>query len=57
MDRKAVLCAVIGGVVGTFVGVVLMLAVCFVLSFGTLTWGEITCNGLRVVDATGHTKI
>ena len=57
MDRKAVLCSVIGGVVGTVVGTVLTLAVCSILPIGTITGGVVTCNGLRVVDPEGHTKV
>ena len=53
MNRKAGLYAVIGGVVGA----VLTMAVCSVMPIGAqngdATFGEITCTGLRVVDAGG----
>lgn len=57
MDRKAVMCAVIGGVIGMVVGTFLTLAVCSVLPIGTITGGVVTCNSLRVVDEEGHTKV
>ena len=57
IDRKAVLCSAIGGVVGTVVGTFLTLAVCSVLPIGTITGGVVTCNSLRVVDEENHTKV
>lgn len=57
MNTKGSLYAVIGGVVGA----VLTLAVCSVMPIGAqngdVTFGEITCTGLRVVDAVELSKI
>ena len=56
MNTKGSLYAIIGGVVGA----VLTLAVCSVMPIGAqsgdATFGEITCTGLRVVDAVGRAK-
>ena len=56
MNTKGSLYAVIGGVVGA----VLTLAVCSVMPIGAqsgdATFGEITCTGLRVIDAVGRAK-
>ena len=57
MNRKASLYAVIGGVVGA----VVTMAVCSVMPIGAqngnATFGEITCTGLKVVDAEGIGRI
>ena len=58
MRRKECLYAVIGGVVGA----VLTMAVCSVLPLGAQSqsdgvFGEITCTGLKVVNAEGITRV
>ena len=57
MNRKESLYAVIGGITGA----VLTMVVCSVMPIraqnGDATFGEITCRGLRAVDAKGDTRI
>ena len=58
MNRKASFYAVIGGCVGA----VLTMAVCSVLPIGAQSqsdsvFGEITCTGLKVVDAERKTTV
>ncbi len=57
MRRKESLYAVIGGVVGAVLTMVVSSVMPIRAQNGDTTFGEITCTGLNVVSAEGKTKV